>query len=71
MLGRRQDYRGIPTGVTFRELNYQAQAKSINAHIVHIQKAMEVHIARSQNRLYTRTICLNQLRRLIQRIEQA
>ena len=48
----------------FSELNFEEQAKSINALINNLQRSISFHIQNSKNPNETKTKCLKQLNRL-------
>ena len=52
----------------FSELNFDEQAKSINASIVNLQRSILHHIEISTNPTETKDKCLKQINRLMSRI---
>jgi hypothetical protein len=56
----------------FNELNFGEQARSINAHIVVLQRSIVAHVKRAENEGRNvgrvRDKCANQLRRLLARV---
>ncbi len=58
----------------FEDMTYAEQAKSINAEMAYLPKAVRAHIRKAQNETRnTNTVkqkCINQVRRLLQRIEK-
>lgn len=52
----------------FVELTFTEQAKSINATIVNLQRAINVHVNNSNNPAETRIKCIQQLMRLTLRL---
>ena len=55
---------------TFHELTFQEQAKSINAQLSTLTRAVRVHILRSKDAEKTRAKCIAQVHRLRERIER-
>ena len=53
---------------TFAELSFSEQAKSINASINHLQKAMLYHTEHAKDKTTTRVKCLLQVNRLLGRL---
>lgn len=53
----------------FDEMTFAEQAKSINATIVNLQRAIAYHIRHSSNRERTKSKCLQQLRRMFQKLD--
>ena len=53
---------------TFEQLEPDEQAKSINASIVNLQRAIRHHVATSDNPEETRFKCLRQVHRLLGRL---
>ena len=56
----------------FNELNFGEQARSINAHIVVLQRSIVAHLKRAESEgrdvVRVRDKCANQLRRLLARV---
>jgi hypothetical protein len=58
----------------FEELTFAEQAKSINAEMAYLPKAVRAHLRKAQtegrNRNVVRQKCVNQVQRLLQRLER-
>ena len=58
----------------FEDLTYAEQAKSINAEMAYLPKAVRAHLRKAQNEARdtnaVRQKCLNQVQRLLRRIER-
>jgi len=52
----------------YSDLSFDEQAKSINASIVNLQRAIRFHISASSNQNETRIKCIQQISRLLSRI---
>jgi hypothetical protein len=53
---------------TFEELTFTEQAKSINASIVNLQRAIEHHIDHAPDPSETRQKCIDQIQRFLNRL---
>lgn len=53
---------------TFEQLTYEEQAKSINAEIINLQRAIIHHIQNSKKPSEARNKCLKQINRLMGRL---
>jgi hypothetical protein len=54
----------------FKDLTYAEQAKSINAIMANLSKTVRAHMRKAKDKNKAKQKCLNQVKRLLKRIEK-